>query len=111
MAQVAIARAILRAPRLLLCDEATAALDTQTEAAVSLALRKASEGRTSLIVAHRLATVMNCDRIYVLEHGRVTECGTHRAPAPHLPNCRGWRREAVVCQPRSGSKEGCVLPT
>ena len=75
--RLAIARAILKDAPILLLDEATSALDTVSEAQVQKALEKLLEGRTALIIAHRLSTVMHADRIYVLEHGRLRETGTH----------------------------------
>lgn len=76
--RLAIARAILNDPEILLLDEATSALDAESERKVQLALEKLMAGRTSLVIAHRLATVVNVDRIAVLEQGRLIATGTHR---------------------------------
>jgi ABC-type multidrug transport system fused ATPase/permease subunit len=75
--RVAIARAILKNPSILLLDEATSALDAESERVVQDALNKLMEGRTSIIIAHRLATVRDVDCIYVLEHGKIIEQGNH----------------------------------
>ena len=75
--RLAIARLLLKAPAVVVLDEATAHLDSESEAAVQRALDAALEGRTSLVIAHRLSTVRNADRILVLDEGRIVESGTH----------------------------------
>jgi ATP-binding cassette subfamily B protein len=77
--RVAIARAILRDAPILLLDEATSALDAESERAVQAAVEKLAEGRTTLVVAHRLATVKRADRIVVFDQGRIVATGTHEA--------------------------------
>jgi ATP-binding cassette subfamily B protein len=75
--RIAIARAILRDAPLLLLDEATSALDAESETLVQTALEELMRHRTTLVIAHRLATVLSCDRILVMEHGKIVEQGTH----------------------------------
>jgi ATP-binding cassette subfamily B protein len=75
--RIAIARAILRDAPLLLLDEATSSLDADSETLVQQALERLTRGRTTIVIAHRLATVLSCDRILVLDHGRIVEQGTH----------------------------------
>jgi ABC-type transport system involved in Fe-S cluster assembly fused permease/ATPase subunit len=76
--RVAIARALLKNPRILIFDEATSALDSRAEKAIQAELERISQGRTTLVIAHRLSTVMDADQILVLSHGRIVERGTHQ---------------------------------
>jgi ATP-binding cassette subfamily B protein len=75
--RLAIGRLLLKSPSIVVLDEATAHLDSESEAAVQRALDAALEGRTSLVIAHRLSTVRNADQILVLDDGRIVEFGTH----------------------------------
>lgn len=75
--RVSIARAVLKDPPVLILDEATSAVDNETEAAIQRSMQVITQGRTTLVVAHRLSTIVNADRIYVLEQGRVNEMGSH----------------------------------
>ena len=75
--RIALARAILADPELLLLDEATSALDTESEWHVQQALKEIMQGRTTVVIAHRLSTVINADRIIVMEEGGVVDSGRH----------------------------------
>ena len=91
--RIAIARAILRDAPLLLLDEATSSLDAESETLVQTALEELMRRRTTLVIAHRLATVLSCDRILVIDQGRIVEQGTHAellpgtGSTPGLPDC------------------------
>lgn len=74
---LAFARALIANPRILILDEATANIDTETERLVQKGIKKLMEGRTSIVIAHRLSTIRDCDKIFVLSHGKIVECGTH----------------------------------
>ncbi len=75
--RVAIARALLKNSAIMCFDEATSALDTSTERDIQRAIEEVSRGSTTLMIAHRLSTVRNCDLIIVLKHGQIVESGTH----------------------------------
>jgi ABC-type multidrug transport system fused ATPase/permease subunit len=77
--RVAIARAVLKDPRILILDEATSALDAESEHLVREALERLMSGRTTLVIAHRLSTVKDADRVVVLDAGRVAQLGTHQS--------------------------------
>ena len=93
--RVAIARTILKDPRILILDEATSALDTRTEREIGFALRALSADRTTLVIAHRLSTVVDADQILVLQNGRVAEQGTHAGLLAHAGlYARMWALQA-----------------
>ncbi|BDR57167.1 multidrug resistance ABC transporter ATP-binding and permease protein [Xylocopilactobacillus apis] len=75
--RIAIARAFLRDPKILMLDEATASLDSESEAKIQVALNELMKGRTTLVIAHRLATIVDSNNIYFVEHGKITGSGTH----------------------------------
>uniref|UniRef100_A0A0N4WT08 ABC transmembrane type-1 domain-containing protein n=1 Tax=Haemonchus placei TaxID=6290 RepID=A0A0N4WT08_HAEPC len=103
--RIAIARAIIKNPRILLLDEATSALDTEAESIVQEALEKAQKGRTTVIVAHRLSTIRNVDQIFVFKNGTIVEQGTHA----ELMNKRGVFFEMTQAQVLRQEKEEEVL--
>jgi ATP-binding cassette subfamily B protein len=97
--RVAIARTLLKDPRVLILDEATSALDTHTEQEIQAALRNAAQGRTTVVIAHRLSTVVEADEIIVLQDGRIAERGSHAALiAQDGLYAEMWRRQSEAVQ-------------
>lgn len=96
--RVAIARTIIKDPRIILLDEATAALDTETEEHIQEALKTLSRGRTMLVIAHRLSTITMCDQILVLHEGKVAEKGTHLELLARKGRYAGMWRKQVRAQ-------------
>ncbi len=103
--RVALARALLKNPPILILDEATSAVDNETEAAIQRSLERVVVGRTSLIIAHRLSTVRHADVIYVLEDGRIVEKGTHET----LVAARG--QYAALWRLQTGERDPEPLPS
>lgn len=105
--RIAIARAILHNPKILILDEATASLDTQTEKQIQEALNRLTKGRTTIAIAHRLSTLSNADRLFVLDQGKMAESGTH---AELLEN-KGVYYKLVMAQRQTAklrkAKEAC----
>ncbi len=98
--RIAIARALIHNPRILILDEATAALDTETEKLIQDAINKLVGGRTTFAIAHRLSTLRNADKILVLDHGNMAEFGTHK----ELLDARGIYYKLVMAQQRAAMK-------
>jgi ABC-type multidrug transport system fused ATPase/permease subunit len=100
--RLCIARALIRNPRILILDEATASLDAQTENEILACLRDVQKGRTSISIAHRLKAVANCDRIYVLEQGQIVQAGTHaaliEADGPYRTMWREQQAESMIAE-------------
>ncbi|CAK8673196.1 unnamed protein product [Clavelina lepadiformis] len=100
--RIAIARAIARNPKILLLDEATSSLDTHSESKVQDALDKASEGRTTIVVAHRLSTIRDCDKIIAIHEGQILEQGSHNML---MQNPEGVYRNLVQIQSLRGAED------
>ena len=104
--RVAIARAILKNPRIMIFDEATSALDSRTEQAIQKELNAIAQGRTTLVIAHRLSTVMDADEILVLEQGRIIERGCHAG----LLERGGAYAQMWALQQQEAAREGEISP-
>ena len=104
--RIAIARAILADRPILLLDEATSALDAESERMVQRALERLMPGRTTLVIAHRLATVRHADRIVVMDHGRIVAIGTHDSLVARESTLRSPRRAAVRRGRRCAGRQG-----
>ena len=100
--RIAIARALIGNPRILIFDEATSALDYESEAAIQVNMRRITSGRTVVLIAHRLSTLRDADRIITLEHGKLIEDGDHES----LLRAKGryaelWRLQSQAPTPRT----------
>ncbi|MCL2002443.1 MAG: ABC transporter ATP-binding protein/permease [Oscillospiraceae bacterium] len=102
--RLAIARAVIKNPALLILDEATSSLDVETEAAIQESLQKLTKGRTTIAIAHRLSTLRAADRLIVMEKGKIAEVGTH----VELLKMRGIYYDLVMAQRQTGKKNEAV---
>ena len=100
--RIAIARALIHNPPILILDEATAALDTETEKLIQDAIDKMTDNRTTFAIAHRLSTLRNADKLLVIDHGRIAEFGTHK----ELLDQRGIYFKLVMAQTRAALEKG-----
>lgn len=98
---MALARVVLANPRILVLDEATASIDTRTEALIQAALKRLLSGRTSFVIAHRLSTIRNADRLFIIDRGEIVQQGTHN----ELVAQEGLYRELYMMQFRHGSQQ------
>ena len=109
---MAIARVILKNPRILVLDEATSALDTRTEQVIQASLREIAAHRTTLVIAHRLSTVVDADQILVMEHGKIVERGTHpqllaeSGVYAHMWTLQQKERHKIFAEPTAGAAQG-----
>ena len=101
---MAIARAAIADPRILILDEATSSVDSRTERLIQAALEKLLHGRTSFVIAHRLSTIRNADQVLVLDHGEFIERGTHDSLMPE----RGFSYDLYMSQFRRQEPEASV---
>ena len=100
--RLAIARAVLANPKILILDEATSNLDTESERLIQSSMAALMENRTCFVIAHRLSTIASADRIVVLENGRISEVGTHDS----LMELGGWYHEMVIMQTNTATMPG-----
>ena len=109
--RIAIARTILRNPPVLVLDEATSALDVQTERAVEQALEELAEGRTTIVIAHRLSTVRDADQIVVLDDGEIAERAPRRASSPPAAHAAAPPRATTAVPARRSTIDAKVPPS
>ena len=105
--RLSIARALLKNPPILILDEATSALDAKTESQLLAALEEVMKGRTTFVIAHRLATIRKADVILMFENGRIVEAGTFRRARGHERALCGTGARAI---PRTGAGRGGIAP-
>jgi ABC-type transport system involved in Fe-S cluster assembly fused permease/ATPase subunit len=107
--RISIARVILKDPQIVLLDEATSALDTETEFRIQGALKTLTDGRTTIVIAHRLSTVVNADQILVMDKGRIVERGTHMELLELSGKYRDyWAKQSNVAGVEKGKKDGAL---
>ena len=108
--RLAIARALIHDPRILILDEATSALDPESEAAVTANLQRIAQGRTMVLVSHRLSSLMECDQILVMEEGKVADIATAQCAARALPALSPALGAAEPPLESQGPRHGAVAP-